>query len=234
MPGLWQALSSCRLCTAGQHEQGIDYRSHRSVPVILNPVSLSSFIPPAHLPVFYPSFFLPDPQAKIPSGSATGPRRAPEPQQLLLREGSTPDPHPAPLPPGLARSAAPPPPACCLVPPRGPLCVSACCYFHVSLGPVCSSVLEGVCTDDVWGFLAAAAAVLQFGSMARLHPRAQVEMRQLRLSLSVSETGSGGHAHIPPQVGKESQAEAGATSGLKWSGCFWGPLQPQDPGWKSL
>lgn len=89
-------------------------------------------------------------------------------------------------------------------------------------------------TDDVWGFLASAAAVLQFGSMAQLHPQAQVEMRQLRLSLSVSETGSGGHAHIPPEVVKESQAEAGATSGLKWSGCFRGPQQPQDPGWKSL
>ena len=74
-------------------------------------------------------------------------------------------------PEALPSSAAPPPPACCLVPPQGPLWVSACCYFHVSLGPVCSSVLRGVCTDDIWGFLALAAAVLQFGSTATLGPR---------------------------------------------------------------
>ena len=102
-PGLWQALSSCRLRTAGQHEQGIDQKSHRSIPEILDPVSLSSFIPSARLPVCHPSFFLPDPQAKTPCGSATCPRRAPEPQQLLLREGSTPDPHLVPLPRGLAQ-----------------------------------------------------------------------------------------------------------------------------------
>lgn len=103
MPGLWQALSSCRLHMADQHKQGIDQKSHWSVPEILDPVSLSSFIPSARLPVFHPSFLLPDPQAKTPRGSATGPHCAPEPQQLLLREGSTPDPHLAPLPPGLAQ-----------------------------------------------------------------------------------------------------------------------------------
>ena len=102
-PGLWQALSSCQLRTAGQHEYGIDQESHQAVPEILDPVSLSSFIPSARLPVCHPSFFLPDPQAKTPRGSATTPRRAPEPQQLLPHEGSTPDPHLAPLPPGLAQ-----------------------------------------------------------------------------------------------------------------------------------
>ena len=59
-------------------------------------------------------------------------------------------------------------------------------------GPRLLICAERSLTDDVWGFLASAAAVLQFGSMAQLHPGAQVEMRQLRLSHLSQKRGQEG------------------------------------------
>ena len=132
----------------------------------------------------------------------------------LLREGSKPNPHPASeASPG---SAVPQPPACCLRSTTA-LWAPACRSFHVTLGPVCSSVQREVCRDDVGGFLASAAAVLQFGSKARRQPLGPRGNKvPAPVSLSVSETGAGGRAHIPPDaVGKHPGPRRGRLPGSR-------------------